>query len=128
MPNQNAMNSNSSTDNIFLIWGGRGWVAGHLEALLKKQGKTVHTTTARMEDREAVMRVLDDIKPTHVFNCAGVTGRPNVDWCEDNKEATIRSNVIGTLNLTDVCFMRGIHITVMGTGCESDLPQELYDG
>lgn len=25
------------------------------------------------------------VKPTHVFNCAGVTGRPNVDWCEDHK-------------------------------------------
>lgn len=25
------------------------------------------------------------VKPTHVFNAAGVTGRPNVDWCETHK-------------------------------------------
>jgi hypothetical protein len=25
------------------------------------------------------------VKPTHVLNAAGVTGRPNVDWCEDHK-------------------------------------------
>lgn len=70
-----------------------------------------------MENREEVVRILDEIKPTHVLNCAGCTGRPNVDWCEDNKEATIRSNVIGTLNLADACFLKGIHITVFATGC-----------
>ena len=34
-------------------------------------------------------------KPTHVLNSAGVTGRPNVDWCEDHKQETIRANVVG---------------------------------
>ncbi|KAI5227249.1 NAD(P)-binding protein [Aureobasidium subglaciale] len=107
----------SSQQNTFLIWGGNGWVAGHLETILKDQGQTVYTTTVRMENREAVMAELDRVKPTHVMNCAGCTGRPNVDWCEDNKAATIRSNVIGTLNLADVCDQRGIHITVFATGC-----------
>ncbi|RPB21627.1 NAD(P)-binding protein [Terfezia boudieri ATCC MYA-4762] len=103
--------------NRFLIWGGNGWVAGHLKELLEKQGKEAYTTTVRMEDREAVIRTLQEIKPTHVLNAAGCTGRPNVDWCEDNKEATMRSNVIGTLNLTDCCFQFGIHCTVFATGC-----------
>ncbi|KAK6538571.1 hypothetical protein TWF694_010150 [Orbilia ellipsospora] len=105
------------SSNKFLIWGGEGWVAGHLKELLQKQGKEVNSTTVRMENREAVIAELEKYKPTHVLNCAGVTGRPNVDWCEDNKEATIRSNVIGTLNLADCCWQRGIHITVFATGC-----------
>ncbi len=25
------------------------------------------------------------VKPSHVLNAAGLTGRPNVDWCEDHK-------------------------------------------
>jgi len=103
--------------SVFLIWGGEGWVAGHLKTILESQGKEVHTTTVRMQNREAVIAELERIKPTHVFNCAGCTGRPNVDWCEDNKEETIRSNVIGTLNLTDACFLKGIHTTVYATGC-----------
>ncbi|KAK6949123.1 hypothetical protein Daesc_009196 [Daldinia eschscholtzii] len=106
-----------SRENRFLVWGGRGWIAGHLEKLLKSQGKEVFTTTVRMEDREAVKTELDAIKPTHVLNCAGCTGRPNVDWCEDHKEDTVRSNVIGTLNLADCCFVAGIHCTVFATGC-----------
>lgn len=101
----------------FLIWGGDGWVAAHLKTLLESQGKDVVTTTVRMEDREAVLKLLDEVKPTHVLNAAGCTGRPNVDWCEGNKEATVRSNVIGTMNLTDCCFQRGIHCTVFATGC-----------
>jgi 3,5-epimerase/4-reductase len=103
----------------FLIWGGNGWIAGHLYELLKSQGKTVEKTTVRMEDREDVMEVLERVRPTHVLNCAGCTGRPNVDWCEDNREATLRSNVIGTLNLADCCFMLDIHITVFATGCKN---------
>ena len=74
------MTTNGNSTNRFLIWGGRGWVAGHLEALLKKQGKEVFTTTVRMEDREAVLAELEKVKPTHVLNAAGCTGRPNVDW------------------------------------------------
>jgi len=104
-------------DPAYLIWGGEGWVAGHLKSLLESQGKKVSTTTVRMQNREAVIAELQRVKPTHVLNCAGCTGRPNVDWCEDHKEDTIRSNVIGTLNLADCCFLENIHCTVFATGC-----------
>ncbi|KAK0611068.1 hypothetical protein B0T14DRAFT_440545 [Immersiella caudata] len=109
--------SNGGQTSRFLIWGGDGWVAGHLKTLLEGQGKKVFTTTVRMENRETVIAELDRVNPTHVLNAAGCTGRPNVDWCEDNKEATMRSNVVGALNLTDCCFVRGIHCTVFATGC-----------
>jgi 3,5-epimerase/4-reductase len=70
-----------------------------------------------MQNREAVIAEVERVKPTHILNAAGSTGRPNVDWCEDHKEETVRNNVIGTLNLADVAFMKGIHITVFATGC-----------
>jgi 3,5-epimerase/4-reductase len=110
--------SRPNANHKFLIWGGKGWVAGHLYRLLQAQGANVSSTTVRMEDREAVLAELEYKKPTHVLNCAGVTGRPNVDWCEDNQEATIRSNVIGTLNLADCCYLNRTHCTVFATGCE----------
>ncbi|KAF5237259.1 hypothetical protein FAUST_6170 [Fusarium austroamericanum] len=103
--------------NRFLIWGETGWVAGHLKAFLEKQGKDVHTTSVRMENITQVAEELKRIQPTHVLNAAGCTGRPNVDWCEDNKAQTVRSNVIGTLTLADQCDLLGIHCTVFATGC-----------
>ncbi|PQM42492.1 trifunctional UDP-glucose 4 6-dehydratase/UDP-4-keto-6-deoxy-D-glucose 3 5-epimerase/UDP-4-keto-L-rhamnose-reductase RHM1 [Prunus yedoensis var. nudiflora] len=66
----------------FLIYGKTGWIGGLLGKICEKQGS---------------------VKPTHVFNAAGVTGRPNVDWCESHKPETIRTNVVGTLTLADVC-------------------------
>ena len=48
---------------------------------------------------------------------AGITGRPNIDWCETHKPETIRVNVIGTLNVVDLCNMKDIHCTVYATGC-----------
>ena len=99
------------------------------------------------------------VKPTHVLNAAGLTGRPNVDWCEDHKVSTclpccfrgasdlafthafqssrdnaagpvvpdaaaplaaqietIRVNVLGMLNLADICFQKNLHLTTYATG------------
>ena len=72
---------------------------------------------ARCENRADVAQELDTVKPSHVFMAAGITGRPNIDWCEDHKPDTIRTNVIGTLNLADLCNERGIHCTIYATGC-----------
>jgi dTDP-4-dehydrorhamnose reductase len=50
-------------------------------------------------DRVALEDVLDTHKPTVVINCAGKTGRPNIDWCESHKIETLRSNGTGALAL-----------------------------
>ena len=65
----------------------------------------------------SVNEALDRHAPDVVINAAGKTGRPNVDWCEDNKEATIRSNVLGPLVLLDACSKRGIYWVHFSTGC-----------
>jgi 3,5-epimerase/4-reductase len=83
----------------------------------KLEGIELFIAESRMQNRESVAKELDEIKPTHVLNAAGITGRPNIDWCEDHKPETIRTNVIGTLNLADLCNERGIHCTVYATGC-----------
>jgi hypothetical protein len=49
------------------------------------QGANFEVADARLENREAVIADIEKAKPTHVLNCAGITGRPNVDWCEDHK-------------------------------------------
>ena len=83
----------------------------HPSFIVTKQGGIeVFRADSRLEDREAVAAELDKIKPTHVLNAAGITGRPNIDWCETNKPETIRTNVIGTLNLADLCYIRNIHV------------------
>ena len=109
----------SSSQDRFLVWGAQGWIGSLLIELLKQQGKDVHGTTTRMHEQEALRKTLDEIKPTHVINCAGKTGRPNVDWCESHKLETMESNGLGTHMLTYECDKRNIHCTVLATGCKS---------
>eukprot|EP00752_Nemacystus_decipiens_P016566 g14806.t1 len=105
------------SDQVYLLFGKTGWLGGKLTTLLREQGKTVHLADSRLENRESVLKEIETIKPTHVLNAAGVTGRPNVDWCESHRPETVRANVIGTLNLADLCSAKGIHCTIYATGC-----------
>ena len=88
-----------------------------LATLLTQRNATFKIAETRLENRESVMKEIEEFNPTHVLNCAGVTGRPNVDWCEDHKIETIRANVIGALTLADICYLKNIHLTVFATGC-----------
>jgi dTDP-4-dehydrorhamnose reductase len=109
--------------DVYLVFGKNGWIGGMLIDLLKAQGKTYHLADSRTYDRAALEAEIEKYKPTHILNAAGVTGRPNVDWCEDHKAETIRSNVIGTLNVADVCAQKNIYHMLYATGCIFE-----YDG
>jgi len=119
------------TQPSFLLIGARGWIGGMVKKLLREKGEKVACSKVRMENRQMLCAELDKVRPTHVLCCAGVTGRPNVDWCEDNKEATIRCNVVGLLTLADVCNQRNIHCANLATGCifhyDRDRPMHDWD-
>jgi dTDP-4-dehydrorhamnose reductase len=102
---------------IFLVYGRSGWIGGLLGDLLRQQGAAFEYGAARLEDRAQIIADIERVSPTHVISAAGVTGRPNVDWCESHKVETIRANVIGCLNLADVCSQRNLHLTNFATGC-----------
>jgi dTDP-4-dehydrorhamnose reductase len=100
------------------LFGGKtGWIGGKLIQLLEEQGKKYVIAESRTEDRNKVIEEIEKVKPTHILNAAGVTGRPNVDWCEDHRMETIRANVIGVLNIADICATKGIHHLLYATGC-----------
>jgi len=101
----------------FLIYGRTGWIGGLLGQICEKQGISFEYANGRLENRAQIQMDIQNVKPTHVFNAAGVTGRPNVDWCESHKPETIRTNVVGTLNLADVCREQGLLLMNFATGC-----------
>mmetsp|Transcript_111696 Transcript_111696/g.218943 ORF Transcript_111696/g.218943 Transcript_111696/m.218943 type:complete len:305 (-) Transcript_111696:81-995(-) len=107
----------SADKNVYLLFGKNGWIGGKLIELLTAQGKTFHLAESRTYNRESVVAEIEKFKPTHVLNAAGVTGRPNVDWCEDHKPETVRTNVIGCLNVADICAEKGINHLLYATGC-----------
>ncbi|KAG4403901.1 hypothetical protein AAZX31_01G201200 [Glycine max] len=101
----------------FLIYGRSGWIGGLLGKLCEERGIQYEYGTGRLENRSSLEADIAAVKPSHVFNAAGVTGRPNVDWCESHKVETIRTNVVGTLTLADVCHHKGLILINYATGC-----------
>ncbi|KAK3404896.1 hypothetical protein EUGRSUZ_K01196 [Eucalyptus grandis] len=101
----------------FLIYGRTGWIGGLLGKICEKQRIPFEYGKGRLENAAQILADIQTVKPTHVFNAAGVTGRPNVDWCETHKPETIRTNVVGTLTLADVCRERGLLMMNYATGC-----------
>lgn len=107
----------SKAKQTFLIFGSTGWIGGQLIQLLRDQGEHVVAAQSRLQNRQDVIAEIDLVHPDCVINAAGVTGTPNIDWCEDHKQETVRANIVGALTLADVCFLRNIHMTNFGTGC-----------
>lgn len=102
---------------VVLFYGGNGWIGKKIISILQEQGHTVHVGAVRIEEREKVENEITSINPDYIINSAGKIGRPNVEWCESNKEQTIRSNVLGLTNLVDLAYLHNIHITNIATGC-----------
>ncbi|XP_042484631.1 trifunctional UDP-glucose 4,6-dehydratase/UDP-4-keto-6-deoxy-D-glucose 3,5-epimerase/UDP-4-keto-L-rhamnose-reductase RHM1-like [Macadamia integrifolia] len=101
----------------FLLYGRTGWIGGLLGGLCKDRGIEFEYGRGRLEDRTSIKEDLRRVRPTHVFNAAGITGRPNVDWCESHKVETIKTNVVGTLTLADACKEQGLLMMNFATGC-----------
>lgn len=112
----------------FLIYGRTGWIGGLLGKLCESQGIPFEYGSGRLENRASLEADIAAVSPTHVFNAAGVTGRPNVDWCESHKVETIRTNVVGTLTLADVCRAKGIVMINYATGCIFEYDKDHPEG
>jgi len=102
-----------STSVSVLLFGPRGYIGGHL----LRQFPDAQVSSADIADCAAVASALDAAMPDVVINAVGKTGTPNVDWCEDHKEETFRSNVLGPLILAQECRKRGVYMVQIGSGC-----------
>jgi 3,5-epimerase/4-reductase len=100
-----------------LLWGKNGWLGASLAEMLERDGHQVIRSDVRLEDYAAVIKALEEPELTHCVMAAGLTGRPNIDWCEDHHHEVLRVNVIATSMVADLCYRKGIHLTVLATGC-----------
>jgi len=75
----------------------------------------------RLWEKVEIEYLLDDHPSTTLINCAGKTGRPNIDWCESHKDETFDDNVKLPAMIAETCQERKIHWIHIGSGC-------IYDG
>jgi len=52
-------NENGVDKPVFLVFGKTGWIGGLVAEHLKQAGEEVHLASARLENREAIIREIE---------------------------------------------------------------------
>ena len=92
-----------------LLFGPKSWLATMLWKELEKRG---HQVVGCHHDINHSDRFTDDVDV--VVNCAA---RTNIDWCENNKWATLWSNTLGAYNLARACQLSGKKYVLVSSAC-----------
>ncbi len=71
----------------------------------------------RIESSEQVHALLQEHRPDALFNAAGVTGKPNVDWCETHQIETIQGNTVLPILIAQAAQRAGVYMLQLATGC-----------
>lgn len=99
-----------------LFFGATGWIGSQLIKLLS--GNEIIIAKSRLDNSDDLIKELNENNNvTHIVLAAGLTGRPNIDWCEDHKQEMISVNVIGPSIIGKFSYKNKIHMTYFGTGC-----------
>lgn len=106
----------------WLIYGSTGWIARKFIEYICTNDivDTIVKGIRRMENFDDIKQEILAIQPDRVVVLGGLTYKSpakNIDWCEDHKQEVIRVNVLGVLNIADICEQNNIHCTILGTGC-----------
>ncbi len=99
------------------IFGATGYLGSHFVEYFNQKNWEVFTDRVDIRDLSLIEKALDTTQPDVVLNCAGVTGTPNVDWCETHKEAAALININGAINLASACNLKNIYFAHVGSGC-----------
>lgn len=102
---------------------GKGYIGNNLNKHLTKVSKSFHQIYFKSKEdlNYANPDILKDFLETEkiniTLNTSGFTGTPNVDGCEDNKEACYHYNVTVPLYITKACNDLKILVAHIGSGC-----------
>ena len=62
-------------------------------------------------------KTIEETKPDYIINATGMTGKPNVDWCEDHPVETYTVNVAGSINIAAAALEKNIKVAQLSSGC-----------
>lgn len=101
-----------------LVFGSTGYVGEAFKKFLSKHNIKYACASIRYPyDRRLIRdKILND-NITHVVNCAGYTGKPNVDTCEDEKDQCLYANAYFPKILAEVCKSYNIPMLHVSSGC-----------
>ncbi|MEP6668282.1 MAG: sugar nucleotide-binding protein [Chthoniobacter sp.] len=104
------------------IWilGASGYVGGAYQRLLESRGipfRVLPRTALDYYNVSTLTAALKEAKPAFLVNCAGYTGKPNVDACELHKTECLLGNAILPGVLRQACEATGTPWGHVSSGC-----------
>lgn len=104
---------------MILLLGASGYIGREFNKQLFQNNLPVRTCSVPTKELKYTQLELlhKALKLTAIVNCAGYTGKPNVDACETDKHNTIYGNVVVPELLSLFCRNNGIVFGHVSSGC-----------
>ncbi len=104
-----------------LLLGSTGFIGSQLKEALLEKGYEVADPRIEVRNLDEVRQAIETHQPDYVVNATGITGKPNVDWCEDQPGETYSVNLSGAVNVATAALEKNLKVAHMSSGC-------IYDG
>lgn len=105
---------------MILLLGASGYIGEAFAAELQRRKKEFTPLSRKQVDYtrfDSLLEFLRVKKPSLVINCAGFTGKPNVDACELDKAGTLLGNALLPQTIAHACAATGIPWGHISSGC-----------
>lgn len=99
---------------------GKGFIGNKLAKYLQENNVDIFHIAQNEIDytrHTTLSMLLREYNFSHVVNCCGYTGKPNVDGCENNKEDCWKYNVTVASYIDRLCHCYGRKIIHISSGC-----------
>lgn len=106
--------------NNILLLGPNGYVGKAFQSFFSKNEITfipISREICDLLDQEKLFKLIKELKPDFIINCAGYTGSPNVDACEINKEQCYDKNYNIPKNISIISNELNIKWIHISSGC-----------
>jgi len=103
-----------------IILGSNGFIGNYFYKFLQNRNcevNAVNRTDCNLLDKDAFYSLLKESNANYIINCAGYTGKPNVDACETDKQACWQGNVTIAKYLSDICGSLNAKYIQVSSGC-----------
>lgn len=100
-----------------LFYGWNGYIGSQLCELLSIKHTIIKPLCRLGSTTDELEKEILDSNCDCILNSAGLTGRPNVDWCETNKEIVKNINLDAAVDLALLAKKHNIYHVLITTGC-----------
>jgi len=109
--------------------GSNGYLGSYLLNELKKNNMRVLIINNRLSEINIIEKHIQKSRCKYFVCAAGISGKPTIDWCENNKEKTWNVNYLDMLNLLNCCKKNNVHLTILGSGLiyKPDIDNQIFN-